>query len=274
MTPPTRALWLLTSAFGVVAVLLFVQHFENDALIARTANRIDGGRPMTPEEHFVRDVQFVAHQLPDQLTNDQRPMLVRWYYRLNPLHPGAADVIRWGSDYRGPCGSHSNVVIALLAVRGVRSRPLLITNDENRVIHTVVEALIDGRWVVADPTYGIVYRRRDGRLATREEIAADPALFHATVKGFPSYNPTYDYDTVTLMNWYKVPVIMPAAKAALNAILGERRADQITKPLLWLRPRASFGVLFLGLALACGTFAARTGRNRHDSRSGGPPGIG
>lgn len=263
-----RLLWTTTALFAMTAAFLFYGHFANDRLIAATAARIDAGRELTPEQRFVEYVRFASTELRDPTFDELPTGFVRWYYRHNPLHPGPADVLRWGSDYRGQCGSHSAVVIAMLRMRGVPARPLLLCNDRGRVVHTVVEADIDGRWVVADPTFDVVFRNRDGRLATRAEIAADPARFHAQVDGVRNYLPEYDYDLVTLMNWNKLPVVFPLVRRGLELTLGPERTERIAKPLLWLRPRASYGLLCLLGAMTSGVLAARTKRRtRGDSGS-------
>ncbi len=264
-----RLLWSATVLFAITAVILFYGHFANDRLIAETAARIDAGRTLAPEARFAEYVRFATTELRDPTLDELPPGFVRWYYRYNPLHPGPADVLRWGSDYRGQCGSHSAVVIAMLRQHGVPARPLLLCNDRGHVVHTVVEAGIGGRWAVADPTFGIVFRRRDGQLATREEIAADPERFHAQVDGVRNYLPEYDYDSVTLMNWNKLPVVFPLVRRGLELTLGPERTERIAKPLLWLRPRASFGLLCLLVAMTSGLLAIRSRRReREDSGSG------
>jgi hypothetical protein len=240
-----RLLWVASALLALCSALLFAQHATNDRLIDATATRIDAGRRLTAEQHLVRDVAFARTQLHTNTLATLHPAWVRWYYRWNPLHPGPADVLRWGSDYRGPCGSYSNVVSALLGSHGIPNRLLLIRDDDGAVLHTVVEARIGGRWVVADPSFGIVYRNREGRLATAAELAADTALFRAQTRDVPGYRPEYDYDSVTLMNWRKIPVVMPALKALLDATIGRERADQIAKPVIWVHPRATLGSLCL-----------------------------
>jgi hypothetical protein len=259
VAPGARLPGLAAIACLATAAGLFAWQLADDRLVATTAARLEAGQVLTTGQHFERDIAFATHGLADTPVHEPRPFLVRWYYRLNPLHPGAGDVLRWGSDYRGPCGSHTNVVIALLAARGIPSRPLFLCDAQQRVLHTVVEARIDGRWVVGDPTYGIVYRTRDARLATRDDIVADPARFAATVAGIAGYDPGYRFEQVARMNWRKFPPLSPFVKSALDATIGRERADAITKPLIWLRPAETYGFVATGLAalLACLAIALR-----------------
>lgn len=263
----SRILWTAATVFAGLSVLLFMQHLRNDQLIRTTVRRIDAGRAMTSEQRLTTYVEFAARRLRNPTLDEIEPVSVRWYYQLNPLHPGPADVLRWGSDYRGPCGSHSAVVIAFLQVHGIRSRPLLLLDDGGKSVHTVVEMLHEGRWVVADPTYGLVFRTADGRLATHEDLAADTTTFRAQVAGVPGYVSFYDYDDVSLMNWRKIPVLLPVVRATLEATLGPERTRQIAKPLIWLRPRASFGLLSLIAALICVVLALMQSRMEQMDRS-------
>ena len=242
---------------GIATVLvlcgtgLWAGYLDDQRMLARLAERVDGGPAASVREHFENDIHYAAHALHDPATPAELPAgLVRLYYRLNPLHPGPADVVRWGSDYRGQCGSHSRVVIALLAHRGIEARPLLILDGRGHSIHTVVEARVDGRWVVGDPTFDLVYHRRDGQLATREDLAADTSQFHAQVRDVPFYDPRYDYDDVALFNWKKLPVVLPAVRSALVRVMGADRVDDIQRPWVWMRPHAFYAVACFALAVA------------------------
>lgn len=53
----------------------------------------------------------------------------------------------------GACGEFSNLLAAMLAVRGIKSRIITLANYPENDGHVVIEVLINGRWVVFDPTY-------------------------------------------------------------------------------------------------------------------------
>jgi hypothetical protein len=132
-------------------------------------------------------VDFVAHQLRDPRLEEIGPWPVRLYSLLNLLHHGHGDVARWGCDCRGNCGSHSRVLVAMLQSREAHVTQLHFLDSRGKLIHTVVQASVDGRRV-ADGASGIVYRRRDGALATAADLLADTAFFRARmarVSGYP-----------------------------------------------------------------------------------------
>jgi hypothetical protein len=253
--------WTGALLFAILSAALFAAHLNELALIARVAERADAGRQLSGEQRLALYVRFARDGLYDpQSLAEVRPWPIRAYYRLNPLHPGAGDVLQWGSDYRGSCGSHSRVVAAMLRARGIPSRLRLLLDDRGQSAHTVVEARVDGRWIVGDAEYGIAFHRWDGIPATVADVAADRALFHAHVDTVPGYNPEFGYDSTTLLNWRKIPVILPAIHDGLVWLLGPERVAGITRPNIWMWPRAFYALVCLILSAACALAAVRLGR--------------
>lgn len=252
-----RILRALAALCLVLAALCLGAHLRSQSLVDRTAGQIDAGRGLTSRERMEAYIHYAATHIPDPglegLPND----LVRAWYRFNPMHPGPADVLRWGSDFRGPCGSRSRVVVAMLKSRGVPARLLLLLDTKQHSIHTVVETHIDGRWVVADPTYDIVFHRRDGRLATRDDLMRDPGLLALATAGRDPYPAIYSYTRASHTNWHKIPVLLPAARGVLTAVLGPDVVYEIGEPTeLWSRPRAAFAI---GFVLAAAFFSCCAG---------------
>ena len=258
----TRTLWALSVAFAILAASFFAWHLANKRLFSEYVRRVDAGRTYEASARFDYYIQYVARNIKNPRRDELRPWWVRAYYDFNPLHPGAADVIRWGSDYRGGCGSHSYVLIALLKNHGIEARPLFILDDAGHSIHTVVEAHLGGRWVVGDPSFGITYRRRDGQLATKEELGADPALFLAQTRSVPGYNPEYNYDAWTLLNWRKVPVVLPAIHSVAVRLVGLERVKEIARPAIWMMPRTFYTTFCAVMAVALGGTAVMVARRR------------
>ncbi len=239
-------------AFAVLGLALLAAHAEELVRIRRVAAREVDGEGSTPEQRLSRAVRFVQREVRvNRRPQDVSPWPVRLYYQLSPLHPGPGDVLRWGTDYRGPCGSKSRLVKAILKAGGDAVRLRLLLDDEGTSVHTVVEVRDGDRWILADPTYGIVYHLRDGRGATAEDLGADTALFRAHVDTIPGYGAGYDYDAHTLLNWEKVPILLPAIRDLLTRVMGAERVAEIKRPTLWMYPRLFYALAFLGLALLC-----------------------
>ena len=246
-----RAAWVGCVAFALLGAVLMLTYVGDRALLARTARQVEGGRALSPEGRLTAYVQFANRSLRNPRYQDLPAGPVRLYYRLNPLHPGAGDVLRWGSDYRGACGSHSRVVVAMLESAGIPARHLQILNPRGQRIHTVVQAWIGGRWVVADALYGIVFHRRDGALATAEELSLDRPNFLAQVRHVPGYDSVlYDFDQVTSFNWNKIQVLLPAIRKVLVLLVGEQRVAEMTRPAIWAWPQQFYGVACLVVSAA------------------------
>jgi hypothetical protein len=251
----SRAAWIIAAILAVVGAILTWDSVRERAFIGRIALTLEQGRPMSETERLETYVQYAHDQIrKNRRIEDISSPLVRLYYRFNPTHPSAADVLRWGSDYRGGCGSHVRVVVALLRAAGIQSRPLIILGPSSQNIHTVVEARIDDRWVVADALYDIVFRRADGQLASAKDLVQDRAVFHSQVDTVPGYDAKhYDYDQVTIFNWNKIPVVLPAIRRALVALMGEAKVRDITRPTIWMWPATLFAVVsFCGAAVFAG----------------------
>jgi hypothetical protein len=57
----------------------------------------------------------------------------------------------------------------------------------------VAEVLLDGRWIIVDPTYRVMLKDGQGNLLTRSQLH-DPATFREAITPIPKYLPEYNYD--------------------------------------------------------------------------------
>ncbi len=237
-------LWLSALCAGVAITLLLAYRKEH-SLVSAFADEAARGVPDDAEAIVERYVEFAHDALAPATFTGAGGRAVRLYYRVNPLHPGPGDVVRWGSDFRGPCGSYSRVVHVMLDERGIRNRFLFLTDPRGSTIHTVLEVELGGKWAVVDPSFGIVYRRPGGGYASAAELKADPSLLQWNVRSIEGYDASYAYQSTTHLNWKKVPILLPALRIVLEALLGPERVAEIGRPDLWIWPR-----LFASLVLA------------------------
>lgn len=157
------------------------------------------------------------------------------------LKPGALQAYFQYPD----CAGAARLMIRMLAALGIEASKLALYDDAGVGRHAVVEAEIGGRLVVADANHGYVYRLPDGRLATAEDLARDPAIARARLA--PGDNPVIaDFRNARSINWDKVPVLMPLAYAVLHRIIGER-VDRLPRPAFLEMPKLLSGAAFLGL---------------------------
>jgi len=164
----------------------------------------------------------------------QVPLWVHLYYRLSPLKPDPFHVLRFGTDCRGPCGSRSRVLAALLESRDIPVR-LTALHVGERAVHTVVEAKCSQKWVILDPTYNLFFRSMSGELMSKEEIKAHPEIFWKTADkkqgtGVPYHTEyptdTYTFEEVYPFNWEAIPFLLPLLKKCLNTFFAHNSLSQ------------------------------------------------
>src|SRR5580704_15087022 len=91
------------------------------------------------------------------------------------------------------CGTATNAFINLVDTGHMQARRLLLVDSRQITKHVVAEVLVDGRWIVVDPSFRVVMRGADGKTLTREELA-DPAIFAAATRNISGYEPSYTFD--------------------------------------------------------------------------------
>ncbi len=85
-------------------------------------------------------------------------------------------ILESGSRY---CGHLSTAMATLLRNGNYKVREIHLSNGQIPPgTHAVVEVFYDNAWHVYDPTYGAVYRNRDGVVASYRELRLDPSLIN------------------------------------------------------------------------------------------------
>ncbi len=84
-----------------------------------------------------------------------------------PLEP---DTNKLFENCRTQCGGYAYVLKELLATAGVPSRQVVMYNIPIQGNHSLTEALVDGRWILLDPTFGMVFRSRAGDYLSLEDL--------------------------------------------------------------------------------------------------------
>jgi hypothetical protein len=116
------------------------------------------------------------------------------------------------------CGTATNAFINLARSNGLSVRRLLLLTPERRAKHVVAEVLIDGRWVIADPSFRVLLRDSKGRLLTREELR-NPTIFAEAISMVPNYPPEYSYETFAHVRLARLPMEGLHARWILDKIL-------------------------------------------------------
>ncbi|MGA9461916.1 MAG: hypothetical protein WBV28_03945, partial [Terracidiphilus sp.] len=126
------------------------------------------------------------------------------------------DTLNYSSLLR-VCGTATNAFINLADSAGLAARRLLLLNSNALTKHVVAEVLMDGRWVVVDPTFHLIMRGPDGVPLTREQLV-DPAALAAATRNVVGYSPDYSFERTAhvragRLRWLGVPI-----RSALNKL--------------------------------------------------------
>jgi len=151
------------------------------------------------------------------------------------------------------CGTATNAFLNLARSNELSARRLLLLTPQNVAKHVVAEVLIDGRWVIADPAYRVLWRDANGRLLTREDLR-NPAVFAEATRAIPKYPQEYTFERVAHVRMARVPILGSALRAMLDKALPnwEERFDWTQ-----LLERESFFALCLSLVFFVGFLLAR-----------------
>lgn len=116
------------------------------------------------------------------------------------------------------CGTATNAFINLVDTGHMEVRRLLLVDAHQMTKHVVAEVLVDGRWIVVDPSFRAVMRGTDGRALTREELA-DPATFAFATRNLLGYDPSYTYDHVVHIRLARLHIIGALLRRILDRIV-------------------------------------------------------
>lgn len=103
------------------------------------------------------------------------------------------------------CGSYSGVLVKLLEAAGfpVRFVQMLDREEVTGVAHHILaEAWVDGRWVICDARYDLVFRDDQGRLLGFDDIKRDWDKLKSQCP--PNYDMRYDFRGVRRVNFGKL----------------------------------------------------------------------
>jgi hypothetical protein len=143
------------------------------------------------------------------------------------------------------CGTATNAFINLADTGHLPVRRLLLLDQHQSTMHVVAEVLVDGRWIIVDPAYRIVFRDPAGKTVTREELQ-DPAKFASVTGAIPKYSPTYTFDNTVHVRVGRLPILGMSMRAVLNKLLPGWE-DSTTMTLLV--ERESFAAMIVGILL-------------------------
>ena len=180
-------------------------------------------------EHSVRDYLdgFSDAIIPSNTTPEQRVDAILQWMRKGP--PRSADPNPSGLAARDPettlnyqqllsvCGTATNAFLNLARSADLQVRRLLLLSPDRNTKHVVAEVLLEGRWIVVDPTYRVVMRNAKGEMLTRKELQ-NPQNFVEAIARVPGYPPSYNYEKFAHVRVARLPLDGLRLRAVLDAI--------------------------------------------------------
>ena len=162
---------------------------------------------VAPEERIAAILNWMAHgpaRLPESpagITQDRDPIDTLNYTALLKV-----------------CGSATNAFINIADSSGLYARRLLLLDANRGAKHVVAEVLVNGRWIVVDPSFRTILRSASGQLLTRTDLA-DPAVFSLATHNIPKYDPSYDYASTAHVRLVRVPFFGVPMRSVLDRYL-------------------------------------------------------
>jgi hypothetical protein len=130
------------------------------------------------------------------------------------------------------CGGAAAILVEASHRAGLEAR-LCQMRDSGVTRHVVAELFIEGKWVVADPSFDQFFLNRDGSLAGFEEIGAHWDYFKTIVA--PDYESHgYTFKGVRRTDWNKIPILLPALKQILRLFIGSHAVAAISLRSMFL----------------------------------------
>jgi hypothetical protein len=152
------------------------------------------------------------------------------------------------------CGTATNAFINLVDTGHMEVRRLLLVDSRQMTKHVVAEVLVDGRWIIVDPTFRVVMRGADGKALTREELS-DPATLAVATRNLRGYDPSYTYDRVVHIRLARFHVLGLMLRKVLDrAVPGWEDAPFVTL----LVERQSFAAMISSFLLLVFLILLRT----------------
>lgn len=115
----------------------------------------------------------------------------------------------------GVCGTATNAFLNLSRSAGLSARRLLLLSPQYFANHVVAEVLVDGRWIIVDPTFRLILRDAQGHTLTRQELR-DPDVFNQATGHIPSYPSLYNYLLVGHVHVARLPIVGFGLRTALR----------------------------------------------------------
>ena len=138
------------------------------------------------------------------------------------FHPSTVDLM----TNNGACGSYVTVLSRILKANNINVRIGQMQVNGRDAGHMIVEAYVNNRWIVLDPTYSLYFVNQNGLPATFNEIKNNWNTYKSQTP--PDYNQTFSFEGIRYTNWKKFPPFTTAVKSILDLTMGKEKSDTIS----------------------------------------------
>ncbi len=176
---------------------------------------------------------------------EQGPARETEYYSDDAENRDPIDTLNY-KELLDVCGTATNAFVNLASAGGIEARRLLLLDGQNNITnHVVAEVLIDGRWVIVDPSFHTILKDSNGHLLTRQDLARPEVLQDAT-RSLAGYNPAYNYEHTAFIHFSRLPLVGHFFQTNLSSVLPAWQ-ERINWAILV--ERQSYATLVIGIAL-------------------------
>jgi hypothetical protein len=178
---------------------------------------------------------------------EQGPARQAEYYSDDAENRDPVDTLNY-RELLSVCGTATNAFVNLASAGGMQARRLLLLDEQGmNTNHVVAEVLIDGRWVIVDPSFHAILTDSSGHLLTRQELA-QPAVFQEATRNLTNYDPAYNYQHTAFIHFARLPLVGRFLQTNLNSVLLSWQ-ERINWTVLV--ERQSYNTFVVGIALLC-----------------------
>jgi hypothetical protein len=192
-----RVLWRTVNALLIVSLLFAGYSTTWEYSVRRYLKGFSDAivpSPATPEEKINAILTWIRSGAP-------RPLAPH----LDELSSRDPETTLNYSQLLAVCGTATNAFLNLSRSAGLDARRLLLLTPEHSTKHVVAEVLVDGRWIIVDPTYRIILRDAQGHTLTRKDLQ-NPVTFAQATSGIAGYLPIYDYQKFAHVRLARLPL--------------------------------------------------------------------
>ncbi len=116
------------------------------------------------------------------------------------------------------CGSATNAFLNLANSSGLDVRRLLLLNAHGGANHVDAEVLLEGNWVVVDPTFRRILRDSQGAPLTSAQLK-DASVLRVATQDLTGYRPIYSFERTAHLRLARVPFLGPLAGSICDSLL-------------------------------------------------------